>query len=219
MVECDRIAELELPRSGLQQLTDTVSLPACTDLGIVQSTSFLAEISVRKLLNRIHNLLYQSGKSPSAFSSTTLTVRNDLSPVDNLALQSFCDELHSQLELWHSSIPEAARPNLEPESIAITSSDRQAILRIRYFAARHILYRPFLLQVISNPSSLPSGETIDKARICIESCRSYIHSTTPVLAGPSQYTWTFSISYVTSGSKIPLASHLQYIDHWVPLLF
>ncbi|CAI7668034.1 unnamed protein product [Penicillium pancosmium] len=215
LVECDRIAELELPRSGLQQLTDTISLPACTDLGIIQSTSFLAEISVRKLLNRIHNLLYQSGKNPSAFSSTTLTVRNDLSPVDNVALQSFCDELHSQLELWHSSIPEAARPNLEPESIAITSSDRQAILRIRYFAARHILYRPFLLQVISNPGSLPSGETIEKARICIESCRSYIHSTTPVLAGPSQYTWTFSISSLGAIVVLTLASMSPILQGFV----
>lgn len=161
----------------------------------MQSTSFLAEISVRKLLNRIHNLLYQGDKSVSTFSSTMLTVRDDPSTVDILALQSFCDELHSQLEIWHSSIPSAARPSLDVESLPIISSERPAILRIRYFAARHILYRPFVLHIINNPGTSPS-DLIDKACICIESCRSYIYSTTPILAEPSQYTWTFSVSYV-----------------------
>lgn len=195
MVECDRLAELELPRSGLQQLADTISLPECTNLDIVHSTSFLAEISVRKLLNRIHNLLYQSGEKDSTFSSASLTVRNDFGPVDLSALQSFCDELHTQLELWHSSIPDNVRPRLDTEPLTTNSNDRQSILRIRYFAARHILYRPFLLQVINNYGTSPS-ELIDRACICIESCRKYIHSTTSILAKQSQYTWTFSVSYV-----------------------
>ncbi|KAJ5233998.1 uncharacterized protein N7469_005764 [Penicillium citrinum] len=195
LVECDRLAELELPRSGLQQLADTISLPECTNLDIVHSTSFLAEISVRKLLNRIHNLLYQSGEKDSTFSSTSLTVRNDFGPVDLSALQSFCDELHTQLELWHSSIPDNVRPRLDTEPLTTNSNDRQSILRIRYFAARHILYRPFLLQVINNYGTSPS-ELIDRACICIESCRKYIHSTTSILAKQSQYTWTFSVSYV-----------------------
>ena len=201
LVECDRLAELELPRSGLQQLADTISLPECTNLDIVHSTSFLAEISVRKLLNRIHNLLYQSGEKDSTFSSTCLTIRDDFGPVDLLALQSFCDELHTQLELWHSSIPDNARPSLDTQLLTTHFNDRQSILRIRYFAARHILYRPFLLQVINNSGTLPS-ELIDRACICIESCRNYIHSTTPVLAKQSQYTWTFSVSYVETTKKL-----------------
>lgn len=76
-IECDRLAELDLPRGGLQQLTDKISLPSCTNLGLMQSTCYLAEISIRRLLNRIHNSLYPSNKHIMMLSSTTLMTPDD----------------------------------------------------------------------------------------------------------------------------------------------
>lgn len=196
LVECDRLAELELPRSGLQQLTDEISLPECINIDIMQSTCYLAEISIRRLLNLIHNSLYPKKKHVLTLSTTTLTEYEDF-PIEHISMTgSICDELHSQLELWHSSIPEGFRLQLFIQRPDSAATDRKSILRIRYFAARHIIYRPFLLYIINHGMDRTTDYMIEKAALCIESCRYYIHSTTSVLATPSQYTWTFSLSYV-----------------------
>lgn len=108
-------------------------------------------------------------------------------------MDAICNELLSQLELWYSSIPETFRPDLEVDTTDITN--RQSILRIRYFATRHIIFRPFLLSIVIHDSERAPASMLEKAVLCIESCRYYIYHTTHVLARPSQYTWTFSLSY------------------------
>ena len=109
---------------------------------------------------------------------------------------SVCDELYSQLQTWHSSIPEPYRPNLDLTRDGDIAT-RQSILRIRYFAARHIIYRPFALYIATNGTGQATEQMIEKAAICLESCRRYIYCTNVVLQRPSQYTWTFSVSYVS----------------------
>lgn len=198
LIECDRLAELELPRSGLQHLTDEISLPSCTNLGLMQSTCYLAEISIRRLLNRIHNSLYPSKKHVLMLSSTTLMAPDDFSFGDISSMMTVCEELHAQLELWHSSIPEQYRPSLDLEQSAIPSNDREQVLRVRYFAARHIIYRPFVLYIATHGVEGISHSIMDKAALCIESCRCYIYHSTQILQRPSQYTWTFSLSSVFS---------------------
>lgn len=192
------MAELELPRSGLQQLADEISLPNCTNLELMQSTCYLAEISIRRLLNRIHNSLYPSKKHVLTLSSTTLMASGDFSFRDISSMMTICDELYSQLETWHSSIPEPYRPTLGVGTPGEEFGDREVILRIRYFASRHIIYRPFVLYIASNGMQQASDAMMDKAMMCLDSCRHYIHNTTLILKKPSQYTWTFSLSYVLS---------------------
>jgi hypothetical protein len=194
LVECDRLAELELPRSGLQQLTDETSLPNCNNLGSMQSTCYLAEISIRRLLNRIHNSLYPRKQHVLALSSTSLMAPDEFSIEDVTSMITICDELHRQLNMWHASIPEPFRSSLGDEPL---DNDREAVLRIRYYAARHIIYRPFALYLATHGTAEVSNSIIEKAALCIESCRRYIHSTMDILKRPSQYTWNFSLSSVT----------------------
>ncbi|KAF4336067.1 C6 finger domain protein [Fusarium beomiforme] len=193
IIECDRLAELELPRSSLQQLTDDANLPRCENLDDIHMTAYLAEISIRRLLNRIHNSLYP--RKPNALntslSSTSLMTPEEFSIDELTSITSVCEELHSQLDLWHAAIPEQFRPPLNLEDI---DNDRISILRIRYYAARHIIYRPFVLHVTThNNSQIPSA-VIEKAGICIESCSLYLYHTSKILRAPSQYTWTFALS-------------------------
>ncbi|KAI1395621.1 putative C6 finger domain protein [Hypoxylon fuscum] len=213
LVECDRLAELELPRSSLQQLTDEASLPRCNNLDTVHSTCFLAEISIRRLLNRIHNSLYPQRQNFLSLSSTSLMAPDEFSIEEILSMTSVCDELHRQLDLWHTSIPEPCRPPLE---LGPLENDRIAILRIRYFAARHIIYRPFALYVATHSeSSIPSA-IIEKAGICIESCRMYLHITSDILRSASQYTWTFSLSSLGATIILTLSWLSKELNHFVP---
>jgi hypothetical protein len=195
LIECDRLAELELPRSGLQQLTDEISLPSCTNLDLIQSTCYLAEISVRRLLNRVHNSLYPVKKHVLTLSATTLMTPDDFSIDDISSMMTVCDELLAQLETWHSSIPETVRPELDKPSVGDEPVDRRSILRIRYYATRHIIHRPFVLYISAHPGSKQISESmLQKAELCLRSCRHYLHHATHVLQNPSQYTWTFSLS-------------------------
>ncbi|WZH48528.1 putative C6 finger domain protein [Fusarium acuminatum] len=193
IIECDRLAELELPRSSLQQLTDDANLPRCENLDDVHMTAYLAEISIRRLLNRIHNSLYlrKPNFPNTALSSTSLMTPDEFSLEELSSITSVCEELHSQLDLWHAAIPEQFRPPLSLEEI---ENDRISILRIRYYAARHIIYRPFVLYVTTHSQSQAPSTIIEKARICIESCRLYLYHTSKILRAPSQYTWTFALS-------------------------
>lgn len=142
LIECDRLAELELPQSGLQQLTDETSLPSCFNLESAQSTYYLAEISIRRLLNRIHNSLYPRKQNVLTLSSTSLATPDNFSEARISSVKTICEELQRQLDMWYDSIPEAFRFPLDVEP---TTSDRQTVLRIRYFATKHIIYRPFVL--------------------------------------------------------------------------
>lgn len=194
LVECDRLAELELPQSGLQQLIDQTSLPGFSGVDSSSSTAYLAEISIRRLLNRVHNSLYPQKKSLLALSSTLLTAAEEFSEAEISSVTSVCDELHRQLNSWYESIPEPFRPLLGTEP---TGNDREAVLRIRYYAARHIIHRPFVLFIVTHDLQHVSNATIlEKASVCIESCRAYLHNTIEILSKHSQYTWTFSLSYV-----------------------
>lgn len=214
LIESDRLAELELPRSGLQQLTDSISLPDCTNLGLMQSTCYLAEISIRRLLNRVHNSLYPRKQHFLALSATALTAPEDMSLAEVLSMTSVCDELYSQLQMWHASIPEAFRPSLDVTMSSHGDSDRERILRIRYYAARHIIWRPFVIYIANHGMEGVPNVILDRAMVCLDSCRNYIHNATIVLQRPSVYTWTFSLSYVFPQSS--LVSMIQPNSSLVP---
>ncbi|EED17938.1 C6 finger domain protein, putative [Talaromyces stipitatus ATCC 10500] len=102
LVECDRLAELELPRSGLEELTDSIYLPNCTNLGLAESAWYLAEISIRRLLNRIHNSLYPGKKQPLSKPPITSLASDDFSMEEIVSIDGICNELRSQLETCNS---------------------------------------------------------------------------------------------------------------------
>ncbi|CAK7221612.1 hypothetical protein SBRCBS47491_004588 [Sporothrix bragantina] len=216
LLECDRLAELELPRSSLQQLVDETSLPSCDNLEPLQSTCYLAEISIRRLLNRIHNCLYPVKHHIFRLSSAALMTTDNFSGEEIAAMQTVCDELRRQLELWYSSIPEPYRPQLGTDRQGDT--DRQLVLRIRYFASRHIIYRPFVLFIVGqpNPSVIIPDSIMEKAALCIDSCRSYIINVTHIIQRPSQYTWTFSLSSLAAVVVVTLSSICPVLKHLVP---
>ena len=144
------------------------------------------------MLNRVHNSLYPRKQSVLSLSSTSLTAVDDFSAAEIASVTSVCDELHRQLNSWYESIPEPFRPLLGTEP---TGNDRETVLRIRYYAAMHIIHRPFVLYIVThNLQHVSDAAILEKAAICIESCRAYLHNTTEILQKQSQYTWTFSLS-------------------------
>ncbi|KAF2794598.1 hypothetical protein K505DRAFT_324641 [Melanomma pulvis-pyrius CBS 109.77] len=219
MIESDRLAELEIPQSSLQKLVDHMPLPSFrSGSDDLETTYYLAEISLRRLFNRIHNSVYPPMMNLGGAGAGTFE-RDQLGKLFNI-----CDELHSQLRIWHESIPEPFRPDLAGARIAV--HDRERVLGVRYFAALHIIHRPFVLHAVAFEKTRTAGTTdenmlisepiLDKCRTCLESCRIYIRRATEMLKQPSPYTWTFSISSLGAVLVLTMAVHCNQLKELVP---
>ncbi|RPA84642.1 hypothetical protein BJ508DRAFT_222926 [Ascobolus immersus RN42] len=139
-LESDVLAELDLPPSGISRLEDTVPFPGgeytneVDEAGIdVEEPNmimyYLAQIALRKLLNRVHSELYKQRKTPT-----------DITRSLNIA-----HELDFQLEQWKLHLPEPLRWEETDEPSGDINAAR---LRAKYFGARYIIHRPFVYLAI-----------------------------------------------------------------------
>lgn len=160
---------------------------------------FVAETAIRRLLNRIHSSLYAKEHTDINALADDPAILNNISLHKLVSLSS---ELNRQLEEWYNSIPGKFRPPIGTEPVA---NERGKVLRIRYYAARHIIHRPFVLHVAlqstanSSPGSpqplLPLPRVVqDKCEMCIDSCQTYLYNVVEMLDKRSPYLWTFSQS-------------------------
>ncbi|KAJ0343848.1 hypothetical protein COL154_008912 [Colletotrichum chrysophilum] len=132
VLECDIIAEHHLPRSGIDQVIENLPFPRCGNPPDPAMLSWLADLSARRLLNRIHHVMYDTA-SPTTNSATADT------------FASVSAELSHQLGAWYDLLPSAIKPDLHTASGTALSVD-EAIMVLRYHAAGDIIFRPFLHQ-------------------------------------------------------------------------
>ncbi|KAL7627499.1 hypothetical protein AAE478_001692 [Parahypoxylon ruwenzoriense] len=229
-VECDRIAELDVPRSGIEPLGDRMRLPHSTDPADNENTIyFIAEHAIRRLLNRIHNSLY--GPELVQTNPNVVLPAGPNQAWQSLGLQkllALSAELNRQLEEWYISIPDYLRP---PKGTMPLPNDRGRVLRIRYYAARHIIHRPFLLQMVSRQreGQSPSGSSIlspdpyvespvmlEKCETCIESCVTYLYNAIEMIDKRSPYLWTFSQSCMACLLMLWMADNTPALRPYVP---
>ncbi|KAI1095824.1 hypothetical protein F5B19DRAFT_269275 [Rostrohypoxylon terebratum] len=231
-VECDRIAELDVPRSGIEPLGDRMRLLHSTDPSDNENTIyFIAEHAIRRLLNRIHNSLYGPEIAQTSPNPVLPTGPNQAwQSLNTQKLQALSTELNRQLEEWYFSIPDYLRP---AKGTLPLPNDRARVLRVRYYAARHIIHRPFLLQVVSrqsegqsqSPASTsilspdPYSETpgiLEKCETCIDSCITYLYNAIEMIDKRSPYLWTFSQSCLACLIMLWMADSTPALHHYLP---
>lgn len=154
----DILIELEgVPQSGCAAMESQIALPAkfhthdSSEMSDLSTLYFLACISIRRLLNRIHKLLY---------------AKKWVVPDMNLI-----KELDLQIEEWREVLP----PYLHFELTEITAPARnsyQGFLRQRYLAARSVIFRPVFNFVVTMHlrNSRPPGfqDAVTNAGLCVE---------------------------------------------------
>lgn len=167
LFESDLLAELDLPHSGIVQFEESVGLPGgFTDFGQFDPMTdvdnaepgqdvgrdelwyFLAEIALRRLLNRVSQLIY------SKDSVATMS-----------ALEPVVAELDYQLGQWYESLPVALQ---FPYTRGILPDPVQTVLRLRYFACRTIIFRPYILAVLDNEQALLDQPVRENCRKCLD---------------------------------------------------
>jgi hypothetical protein len=165
MFESDLLAELDLPHSGIVQFEESMSLPRSFPLPPISTSApsppirtpspatdeiwyFLAEIALRRLLNRVSHLLY----------SKTLSLAS---------LAPLVAELDLQLTQWHTHLPPSMHFPTHPHpSSADNLGPVQTVLRLRYHACRTIIHRPYILSVLTASDSSSGGLPADISSAC-----------------------------------------------------
>jgi hypothetical protein len=154
LFESDLLAELDLPHSGVFQHEDSIGLPGGFD-GDKHDTAgpdnlwyFLAEISLRRLLNRVVQLIY----SPDSAVTTA-----NLGPVVN--------ELDFQLNQWYENLP---LPLQFVWTRGPIPDPIQTVLRLRFYACRTIIYRPYILAVLDDEDAALDPVVHKGCRNCLE---------------------------------------------------
>jgi hypothetical protein len=154
LFESDLLAEMDLPHSGIVQFEEVVDLPGGFEeedeerVGRDELWYFLAEIALRRLLNRVSQLIY----SKDSMASTS-------------SLEPVVAELDFQLSQWYEGLPLPVR---FPFTRALLSDPVQTVLRLRYFACRTIIFRPYILAVLDNEQAAMDPSVRENCRKCLE---------------------------------------------------
>ncbi len=171
LFESDLLAEMDLPHSGIVQYEESVGLPGGFEPEDEESAGrddlwyFLAEIALRRLLNRVSQLIY----SKDSMASTQ-------------SLEPVVAELDYQLTQWYDSLP---LPLQFPYSRSMLNDPVQTVLRLRYFACKTIIYRPYILAVLDNEQAAMDPTVRENCRKCLEaSIRQLEHITAQYFTPP-----------------------------------
>lgn len=192
LFESDLLAELDLPHSGVVQFEENVGLPCgfegeeADQVGRDELWYFLAEIALRRLLNRVSQLIY----SKDSIASTT-------------SLEPVVAELDYQLTQWYESLP---LPLQFPFTRTVLQDPIQTVLRLRFFACRTIIYRPYILAVLDNEQSVLDPAVRDCCHKCLEACVRQLEHVNEHHAGHMPYIWQGALSVVSQTLLIMGAS-------------
>lgn len=199
----DIIAEYHLPRSGIEHVVDHLPFPRCGDPPQQNMIFWLADLSARRLLNRVHHAMYH--QPLKRMSDVARGVAAVPEPVHR-AVGSYVhvsEELRRQLATWYKYLPQSMQPNLEDTNLTVD----EAILVLRYHAAGDIISRPFIFHVCSLPDGLePPDFVLDNCKLCIRHCRKYLEVFGKRVELPSGSTEITLHSWVFLNILFPYAS-------------
>ncbi|KAK8152188.1 putative Zn(II)2Cys6 transcription factor [Phyllosticta citrichinensis] len=185
LFESDLLADLDLPHSGIVQLEDNVGLPGGFEEELEDAPAgrdelwyFTADIGLRRILNRVNRLI------------NTKTV----SSTSTQELEPLVSELDLQLTQWYEGLP---LPVQFPHSRVPLSNPVQTALRLRYFACRTAIFRPYILAVLNDESAALDVVVQENCRRCLEACIRQVEHISAHHAGHLPYLWQGALSVVS----------------------
>jgi hypothetical protein len=164
----------------------------------LSSLYFLACIAVRRLLNRVHSLIYPEDKNNEEIDLKLIL------------------ELDHQLEEWRDLLP--ADLWFDGTNHKVGLSKYQGFLRQRYFACKTVLNRPFFNHIMIN--DLKSVHITDKvvtdfARKCFDSCYQHMIHVTSYPHTVFIDSWICSLSMVAGMLVIYMAHASNTLSDYV----
>ncbi|KAK6212216.1 C6 zinc finger protein [Colletotrichum tabaci] len=171
ILESDYLAELSgLPQSGIARIESSTPLPGeyntHQDPQVEEQSSmyFLACISMRRLLNRVHQLLYAHGTGAA---------------LDHARFPYVVAELNHQLDEWREVLPPAFAFSVGFNVVGnsqSTATEHGGFLRQRYLTCRSVIYRPYLMWMLSGMAggNVISQDALKNCKACLDACLLHI---------------------------------------------
>lgn len=181
-------------------MIDLTPFPSFANHEAEETNVFLAELSVRRLLNRVHHTMYGSdwtrrslGLQPASSDSPSY----DFQSLSNIL--SVSQELDRQLENWFELLPRTIKPDMNDAS-------RFTGLRVnmlhRFHSAKDIITRPFLLCALDlSPETEVPPMVLQQCEASISNCRAYLEASTRRLMSPSFCAEIIIHTYVPMATK------------------
>lgn len=141
-LESDILAELPLPHSNILQYEDRMPYPN-SEYAVNQGfsehvvTGYIAQLYLRKQLNQVHSLLYDSEKQAKHKNGITLD-----DPAIEEGIKGIEEMLRNSRDFW---VPKSYQWNDNDLPAADILGAR---LRAKYWGSQVILYRPFLRAIL-----------------------------------------------------------------------
>jgi hypothetical protein len=123
---------------------------------------------MRRLLNRVHHLLYARGTGVS---------------LDNARFPHMVAELDHQLEEWRDVLPAAFAFSVGfGEGMKATTTEHGGFLRQRYLTCRSVIYRPYLTWMLRETGGgssvvglgigigMVSRDVLRNCKACLDAC-------------------------------------------------
>ncbi|CAK4032171.1 related to C6 finger domain [Lecanosticta acicola] len=194
LIESDLLAELDLPHTGIVSFEESMRLPRSFpyDTTVPDSPGtddiwyFLAEIAIRRLLNRVSHLIYSQKQQ-----------LGNLEPI--------VTELDYQLTQWYTSLPPSVR---FPRERTPARNQIQTVLRLRYFACRTIIFRPYIQAVLHEPSLINEPGVKAACEKCSDACIRQLENISVHREGHLPYLWQGALS-ITSQSLLLMGATLS----------
>ncbi|KAF2173811.1 hypothetical protein M409DRAFT_62060 [Zasmidium cellare ATCC 36951] len=203
MIESDLLAELDLPHSGIVSFEESMRLPRSFPTTITTPNDpsspsspppgpddiwyFLAEIALRRLLNRVSHTLYSHKRHP-------LTT-----------LDPIVSELDYQLTQWYENLPAPIR---FPRDRLPAQNPIQTVLRLRYFACRTIIFRPYIQAVLQDEHLATTEPAVQAAcGKCLDACVRQVENLAAHREGHLPYLWQGVLS-ITSQTLLLMGATL-----------
>ncbi|KAF4980651.1 hypothetical protein FZEAL_3400 [Fusarium zealandicum] len=177
VLECDILAEHHLPRSGIEKIVDKLPYPWSDGPSEPYISRWLADLASRRLLNRIHYVLY-AGTEPGTGGEAGSDRYSDETQKN---LPSLSYELTRQLGAWYQLLPNSIRPDLE----TTPSNIDDTMVVIRYHTTGEVIYRPFLCQACAIAPDTPCTVTLENAQQCLHHCREYLNVVEHAVRAPT----------------------------------
>ncbi|CAG8417436.1 unnamed protein product [Penicillium salamii] len=215
-LECDLIAEHHVPRSGVETLVDRIQLPLCGEQPSPSLLAWLAELSARRLLNRVHHVMYEEDQEHLLHTnySERKPSGNEEDAVSRL-MDSYLRvsmELDEQLNNWYNLIPHVIKPDMDQ----VPTEVQKAAMVLRYHSAKDIIFRPFLLFACSLPVTFQLPQSLlEICRTVIYSCRQYIFAAGMRLREPSASTEIIIHSLFASTIILTIAALNPWLKEYV----
>lgn len=143
---------------------------------------------MRRLLNRVHQLLY---------------ARHNGAALDTSRFPPIVAELNHQLDEWRDVLPTAFAFSVDDGEAA---TEAGGFLRQRYLTCLGVIHRPYLMWMLSGSrgggggggidTSAPSEDVLAKCKACIDACMLHVLNLRGFAHTVLVDAWICSLSYV-----------------------